>query len=54
LEAEAGLVRLGPPTGNCRGVLRRVKGWVLAMLASLRVAPVPLRAFDPPLRTQRS
>jgi hypothetical protein len=29
-------------------VLGRVKGWVLAMLASLRVAPVPLRAFDLP------
>src|SRR3954462_12437360 len=25
-----------------------MKGWVLAMLASLRVAPVPLRAFGPP------
>ena len=41
-------IRFGPPAGNCRRVLRRVKGWVLAMLASLRVAPVPLRAFDAP------
>src|SRR5258708_10269286 len=42
------LIRFGPPAGNGRRVLRRIKGWVLAMLASLRVAAVPLRAFDPP------
>src|SRR5260370_24216967 len=41
------LIRFGPPAGNGRRVLRRIKGWVLAMLASLRVAPVPLRAFEP-------
>jgi hypothetical protein len=29
-------------------VLGRLKGLVLAMLAPLRVAPVPLRALDPP------
>jgi hypothetical protein len=29
-------------------VLGRVKGVVLAVLAALRVAPVPLRALDPP------
>ena len=40
--------QIRPPVGDYRRVLGRVKGWVLAMLASLRVAPVPLRAFDPP------
>lgn len=29
-------------------MLRTGKGWVLAMLAKLRVAPVPLRAFACP------
>jgi hypothetical protein len=31
-------------------MLGRVKGLALAMLVFLRVAPVPLRAFDPSLR----
>src|SRR5438128_99882 len=42
----------GDPVGlrrvHSRRVRWRIKGSVLAMLASLRVAPVPLRAFDPP------
>ena len=42
------LIRCDPPAGQFSPVLGRVKGWVLAMLASLRVAPVPLRAFDLP------
>ena len=42
------LIRFKPPIDDCCQVLGRVKGLVLAMLVSLRVAPVPLRAFDPP------
>ena len=43
--------RSSPIRATCRPlspVPGRVKGLVLTMLASLRVAPVPLRAFDPP------
>lgn len=44
----SGIHQVRPPVGECRRVLGRVKGWVLAMLASLRVAAVLLRTFDPP------